>query len=77
MAQMVMYQKMLKFVPIVKYTQRFYIKGGFIIKSILMENQFESMRGSLATEKVELYVVFKGVYAPEIEQHIRTVKDRE
>ena len=76
MAQMVRDQKMSTFIPIARSIQGFYMKGGFIIKFILMENQFEPMRGTLATEKVELNAISKGEHMPDIEWHIRILINR-
>ena len=51
MAYMVRYQKISTLIPTVKYIQGLYMNRGFRIKSILVDNQFEPMRGAITTKK--------------------------
>jgi hypothetical protein len=41
-----------------------------------MDGQFEMLRGELATLQITLNTVAMGEHVPEIERHIRTIKER-
>ena len=50
--QMVRDQNMSTLITIVRYIKVLYINPGFIIKDILVGNQFEPMHGTIATENI-------------------------
>jgi hypothetical protein len=49
-----------------------YSKRGFVIIHLLMDREFESMRGDLAGLRINLNVTSNNEHVPEIERHIRT-----
>jgi hypothetical protein len=49
---------------------------GFRITTFLMDGQFASIRGDLADLSITLNTVARGEHVPEIERHIRTMKER-
>ena len=51
---------MLNLIHIVKSIQGFCKKIGLIVKAILIENQFDPMRGALTIEKVKINIVCTG-----------------
>lgn len=53
-----------------------YSGRGFNITHLLMDGEFESIRGELATLKITLNTVGRGEHVPDIERYIRTVKER-
>jgi hypothetical protein len=53
-----------------------YKKRGFIVTTLLMDGQFETLRGELATMQVTLNTVSNDEHVPEVERHIRTIKER-
>ncbi|GAX11354.1 hypothetical protein FisN_22Lu047 [Fistulifera solaris] len=54
-----------------------YLKRGFKITHLLMDNEFEPLRGDLASSmKIELNAAAADEHVPEIERHVRTVKER-
>ena len=52
------------------------MKRGFILTHVLMDGQFETLRSELADIQVNLNTVSANEHVPEIERHIRTVKER-
>jgi hypothetical protein len=55
---------------------RLYERRGFEIHICMMDNEFESIRGSLLLNKIALNTCAPGEHVPEIERKIRTVKER-
>jgi len=53
-----------------------YIVRGFRITIILADNQFESMRGDIASLGAIVNVVSRDEHVPEVERYNRTIKDR-
>jgi hypothetical protein len=53
-----------------------YSKRGFIITHLLMDGEFEPMRGDLAAMRINLNTTSNNEHVPEIERHIRTLKER-
>jgi hypothetical protein len=53
-----------------------YRKRGFIVKTILMDGQFEPLHGDLADLQLTLNTVSNDEHIPEVERHICTVKER-
>ena len=60
----------------VKQIRAVYMKRGFRITNVLMDGQFESMRGELSELGITLNTVSNNEHVPEIERYIRTVKER-
>jgi hypothetical protein len=53
-----------------------YVTRGFRITSMMVDGQFEPLRGELAGLGIAVNCVFRDKHVPEIERHIRTVKER-
>jgi hypothetical protein len=53
-----------------------YSQRGFRVSTAQTENEFEAMRAHRMDSKVQLNVVSNSEHVPEIERHIRTVKER-
>ncbi|MHA7927606.1 MAG: reverse transcriptase domain-containing protein, partial [Marinobacter sp.] len=53
-----------------------YHKRGFKISHMLLDGQFDSLRGELSLLGIELNSVGRGEHVPEAERYIRTVKER-
>jgi hypothetical protein len=53
-----------------------YAKCGFILTTLLMDGEFEPMRGDLAMLGISLNITSKNEHVPEIERHIRTLKQK-
>jgi hypothetical protein len=61
----------------IKHVVALYSKRGFRVSDAHTDNEFEPMRADLMDAKVNLNVVASNnEHIPEIERHIRTVKDR-
>lgn len=77
-AELLLDQKQLTLVDHVKRVQSIYLKRGFRVSTFLMDRQFDSMhiRGDLADLNITLNTVARGEHVPEIERHIRTLKER-
>lgn len=52
------------------------VKRGFQVHTFLMDNEFEHLRGALASMKIHLNIVSKGEHIPEIERYNRIVKEQ-
>ena len=52
------------------------MKRGFKISTLLMDRQFESIRGDLAEMQINLNTVSNDEHVPEVERYIRTIKER-
>ena len=59
-----------------KHAVALYSKRGFRVSDAHTDNEFEPMRADLMDAKVNLNVASNNEHVPEIERHIRTVKDR-
>ena len=64
------------FVTAVRHVHQLYAKRGFKITTLLMDGQFEAIRGELADLNITLNTVARGEHVPEVERHIRTIKER-
>jgi hypothetical protein len=53
-----------------------YQGGGFNVKTILADQEFESLRGDLASVQVQLNSTARDEHVGDIERYIRTVKER-
>lgn len=60
----------------VKLIQQVYMQCGFRIVNILMDGQFECIRGELAGMGIQLNTVSAGKHVPEAECYIQMVKER-
>ena len=53
-----------------------YTTRGFRVTIIMADNQFESMRGSLADLHAQLHITSRDEHVPDIERYNRTIKER-
>lgn len=60
----------------IKAIRDIYRKRGFRITHILMDGQFEPIRGELGGLHITLNTVANDEHVPEVERYIRTIKDR-
>ena len=60
----------------IKHVVAIYSQRGFRVNTAHTDNEFEPMRAQLMDSKVHLNAVSNSEHVPEIERHIRTVKDR-
>jgi hypothetical protein len=56
--------------------RRAYMRRGFNITTILMDYEFEPLCGDLAAMQITLNTVINDEHVPDIERHIRTLKER-
>jgi Reverse transcriptase (RNA-dependent DNA polymerase)/Zinc knuckle len=55
---------------------RIYKKRGFVVDMVLMDGEFECLRGNLLDIGVELNTASRDEHVPQIERYIRTLKER-
>ena len=60
----------------VKRIHRVYCQRGFRITQMNMDGEFDTMRGELADMQIGLNITSNAEHVPEIERHIRTMKER-
>jgi hypothetical protein len=60
----------------IKSVNSLYSKSGFILRTILMDGQFESLHGDLARIGTDLNTVSNDDHVPEVKWYIRTLKER-
>jgi hypothetical protein len=60
----------------IKKVHQVYSQRGFHITQMMMDSQFENLRGDLADLHIGLNTVSNNEHVPDIEQHIRTMKER-
>ncbi len=72
------YQKTDTILKAIKHVHQTYVKRGFRITNFLMDGQFnkDGLGGELAKIGITLNAVAADEHVPEIEQHIRTIKER-
>jgi hypothetical protein len=75
-AEMIADRKNHTIVVAIKQVIAAYSKRGFVITHLLMDGEFEPIRSDLALLGVNLNVASSNEHVPEIERHIRTVKER-
>jgi hypothetical protein len=75
-AELMLKQKQETLVDHVKRIQRIYHKRGFRVSTFLMGRQFDVIRGDLAKMNITLNTIARGEHVPEVERHIRTIKER-
>jgi hypothetical protein len=62
--------------PAIKNVKRLRALRGFRVRCCYADNQFEGMRHKLLELGVQLNVVAEAEHVPEIERHVRTIKER-
>jgi septation ring formation regulator EzrA len=60
----------------IKHVKQVYRQRGFRITHMMMDGQFENLRGDLADMQIGLNTVSSDEHVPDIERHIRTIKER-
>jgi len=75
-AEMILDQKNKTILTAIKQVKSMYMRRGFIIQTLLMDGQFESLRGDIADLQITLNTVSNDEHVPDIEQYIRTTKER-
>jgi hypothetical protein len=74
--EMIMNQKSPTIIQAIKGVRDIYRRRGFCVTHILMDGQFEPIRGDLAGLHITLNTVANDEHVPEVERYIRTIKDR-
>jgi hypothetical protein len=74
--EMVKSQKATTLLAAVRQVKSAYNKRGFNITHMLVDGEFETLRGDVAALGITLNVVSRDEHVPEIERFIRTVKER-
>ena len=69
-------QKMGAILTAIKHIKEIYIKRGFKIDIMLMDGEFEPLRGELAALQITLNSVSRKEHVPAAERRIRTLKER-
>jgi Zinc knuckle len=75
-AEMICNQKDPTILLAIKHVVATYAKRGFRVATILMDGQFDSLRGDLSELHLTLNTTANDEHVPEIERHIRTIKER-
>jgi hypothetical protein len=75
-SEMVTNQKAPTLLDSIKQVRNFYAQRGFRIVNCIMDGQFETLRGELADLNIALETCGHDDHVPEIERHIRTLKER-
>ena len=60
----------------VRQVRTIYLKRGFRVTTILLDGQFEPLRGELSTIGITLNTPSEDEHVPDVERYIRTVKER-
>jgi hypothetical protein len=74
--EMIENQQNTTIIKAIKQVKAIYMQRGFTISTILLDGQFESIRGELAELQITLNTVSNDEHVPEAERHIRTIKER-
>ena len=69
-AKMLQNQKKNTILTAIKQIKSIYMLRGFVISTLLMDGQFESLRGDLAELQISLNTVSNNEHVPDIERHI-------
>jgi hypothetical protein len=59
-----------------KLVTQTYVTRGFRVTSMMVDGKFEPLQGELAGLGIDVNCVSRDAHVPEIERHIRTVKER-
>jgi len=60
----------------IQQVKAIYSQRGFAISAILMDGQFDPLRADLADMQITLNTTSNSEHVPEVERHIRTIKER-
>lgn len=60
----------------IKQVRNVYAQRGFRITTMILDGEFETLRGDLASLQIALQTASHDDHVPEIERHIRTLKER-
>jgi hypothetical protein len=69
-------QKMVTVLGTIRHFHGLYAKRGFRVETLLMDGEFEPLRGELSILGITLNTVSRGEHVPEAERRIRTLKER-
>jgi hypothetical protein len=69
-------QKATTLISTLKQVKAIYVKRGFNFQFIFMDGQFEFLCGELADMQITLNTVANDEHVPDVERHIRTIKER-
>jgi hypothetical protein len=75
-AEMLQNQQSKTMLAAIKQVKGIYMKRGFRLNVLLMDGQFEVLRGDLAEMQITLNTASNNEHVPEIERYIRTTKER-
>ena len=75
-AEMITTQKADTLMTAIKHVKSAYLQRGFKITHLLLDRQFELLRGDAAGIGITLNIVSRDEHVPEAERYIRTVKER-
>ncbi len=75
-SEMITNQKASTLLNSIKQVRNFYAQRAFRIVNCIMDGQFETLRGDLANLNIALETCGHDDHVPEIERHIRTLKER-
>ena len=60
----------------IEQVKQIYKKRGFKVETLLADGQFESTRGKVADMGITLNTASPEEHVPEVERHIRTIKEK-
>ena len=75
-AEMLVNQQAKTILTAVKQVKAIYNQRGFMVTTLLMDGQFDVLRADLADLQITLNTVSNDEHVPEVERHIRTIKER-
>ena len=75
-SEMITDQKVTTLLSSIKQVQKHYAQRGFRVVTILLDGQFEPLRGDLSDLNIALQTCARDDHIPEAERHIRTIKER-
>jgi hypothetical protein len=74
--EMIQNRKNKTIITAIKQVKSAYMQRGFVISTLLMDGEFDSIRGDLADMQITLNTVSNDEHVPDVERYIRTVKER-
>jgi hypothetical protein len=75
-AEMLANRKAPTILTAIKQVRNIYLQRGFQIATMILDGEFETLRGDLAGMHIALQTASHDDHVPEIERHIRTLKER-
>jgi hypothetical protein len=75
-AKMLKSESAVQLMASIKLVTQTYVTRGFRVTSMMVDGQFEPLRGELAGLGIAVNCVSRDEHVPEIERHIRTIKER-